>query len=120
MRDVGGVCHEAGAAAQRKYVVINTPDVNLYCRTCQGMRIFRHDGDTNYISGGKKKTNCFLHYLCSNCRDEAKLYSLHIVPDSEPFSFGSVKCYKFGKCPNFADPTPRRLLRLFGRDILSF
>jgi hypothetical protein len=58
----------------------------------------------------------YITYLCSNCRETQKTYSLHAIHREN----GSGQCYKFGEHPTYGPPTPARLIRLFGKDRETF
>jgi hypothetical protein len=97
----------------RSYVLAIPPLV-LRCNheVCQGPRIFRHRKgrpDLNDDDG----TNCFMTYICSNCQEREKIYSLWIRRTKDASS-GHV--YKFGELPEYGPHTPGRLITLIGPD----
>jgi hypothetical protein len=59
----------------------------------------------------------YLTYICSNCQETRKTFSLHIVRDQ---MMTSGQCYKFGELPPYGPPTPTRLLELFGSERSTF
>lgn len=94
---------------------LERPELQLYCPSdiCNGPRIFR-SSDREVFIGSKKgdRGSVYLSYICSNCRQAQKIYSLFVTADDGL----DGNCYKFGEYPPFGPPTPTRLLRLFGRD----
>ena len=80
--------------------------------------MFRFQDGVLYVGAGPNRKNYFLNYLCSNCQRGTKMYSLHIV--IEDVASSNAHCYKFGEYPPYGDPTPPRLLRLFGKDSALF
>jgi hypothetical protein len=90
------------------------PQLQLHCtsQTCNGPRFFRYmDGD-RIFSFNSPELQTYITYLCSNCRQIRKMYSLLVVQKDG----GSGECYKFGELPAYGPPTPARLIRLFGED----
>src|SRR6476646_9027645 len=99
----------AGAA----YHEIAKPELELHCTsdTCNGPRFFRYEeGSVNLTRGEQKMT--YLTYVCSNCREERKIFSLLINRESEDST--TALAYKFGEQPNYGPPVPARLIRLLG------
>jgi len=103
------------ASSGARYFEINTPDLTLFCSSsaCMGPRFFRFEGGNQIIHKHQKFTNTYFVYLCSNCAEKRKIFSLQIRAE-EQGSRGA--CYKFGEEPAYGVPTPPRLLRLFGDD----
>src|SRR5882762_4251572 len=69
------------------------------------------DGD-RIFSFNSPELQTYITFLCSNCRQIRKMYSLLVVQKDG----GSGECYKFGELPAYGPPTPARLIRLFGKD----
>jgi hypothetical protein len=95
------------------YHGLQTPQLQVHCtsQACNGLRFFRFkDGGTVFSKDDTIET--FLTYVCSNCQETLKRFSLFAVREDE----GSGKCYKFGELPPYGPPTPARLIRLFGAD----
>lgn len=90
-----------------------TPDIRLHCddAACGGIRTFRVRGGPTYFT--PKRLDTFVIYLCSNCNQQFKRFSLMCLRGEEP---EAGKIYKYGEMPAFGPPTPPRLLRLFGSD----
>jgi hypothetical protein len=103
-----------------QYRQINTPELRLHCPECDGVRFFRFSDGEIALYGDKIRTSTFLNYRCSNCQSAEKMYSVHVDVTEDPGNFGSGRCYKFGEYPPYGDPTPQRLLRLFGKDSRLF
>jgi hypothetical protein len=109
---VDGVHYER-ASSQGSSHLLQTPPLKLHCPECEGIRVYRSVDDKIYV-GHDLHRNFFLNYRCSNCRTAEKLYALYI--NFEGASDSAARCYKFGEYPPYGDPTPNRLLRLFGKD----
>lgn len=94
---------------------VASPTIELNCTNeiCKGDRFFRLDGYQQSI-GGKGWNWFFIKYICSNCRQETKTFSLAIFFDVA--RKGNAICYKFGELPEFGTPTPPRLLKLIDPD----
>lgn len=95
---------------------MNTPQLQLHCgsNTCNGLRFFRYTGDRIHLVG--KPRNLFLSYLCSNCRETQKLFSIHATPAADNESDVSGTVFKFGESPVYGPPTPARMIRMFGKE----
>ena len=99
----------AGAA----YHELAKPELELHCTsdTCNGPRFFRYEeGSVNLARGEQKMT--YLTYVCSNCREGRKIFSLLINREGEDSI--ATFAYKFGEQPNYGPPVPARLIRLLG------
>jgi hypothetical protein len=99
----------AGAA----YHELAKPELELHCTSdaCNGPRFFRYEeGSVNLTRGEQKMT--YLTYVCSNCREGRKIFSLLINGEGED-SIAAL-AYKFGEQPNYGPPVPARLIRLLG------
>lgn len=98
-----------------------TPELELNCTNskCDGYRVFR--SETTILLDSKSSTSGFIDFVCSNCKQEHKRYSLLIKMLKEPgIETGIAHCYKYGEFPPFGDPTPARLLKLAGSDRTLF
>lgn len=99
--------------------VLNTPDIRLHCadESCNGIRFFRCiSKDKTYLSNRQKFS--YLTYLCSNCKQTEKHYSLAVKMSDEEQPAGEI--YKFGESPPFGPPTSSRLIKLIGPDRDTF
>jgi hypothetical protein len=99
----------AGAA----YHELAKPELELHCTsdTCNGPRFFRYEeGSVNLARGEQKMT--YLTYVCSNCREGRKIFSLLINREGEDSI--ATFAYKFGEQPNHGPPVPARLIKLLG------
>jgi hypothetical protein len=105
---------------------LQQPDITLHCPNdiCNGPRVFRHEGSDQTIGAHERSTRVYVNYVCSNCRNTEKMFSLHASVEKPPsesdarFIFEDIagSCYKFGEYPPYGPPTPNRLLKLFGKD----
>src|SRR5271163_2925877 len=82
-----------------------------------GVRTFRFKEGGRFVSQ-KDPTTCYLHYLCWNCMQSVKVFSL--ILQHTNVEYPAANCAKFGEIPQFGSPTPNRLLRLFGSDSKVF
>jgi hypothetical protein len=105
----------------------------LHCTSeiCNGLRVFRyHEGANKFSttqSGKLLPLYTYLTYICSNCRQTTKMYSLRLRRASMMVRMGKPKpkegegvCYKFGEDPPYGPPTPARLIRLFEKERETF
>lgn len=97
-----------------KRSLISAPDIQLHCgnESCGGTRFFRLVGDRIAVSPAEWRF-VYLKYVCSNCRQVEKVFSLALYWDQEP---SEGKAFKFGELPNYGPPTPARLIKLIGPD----
>jgi hypothetical protein len=96
-------------------LLISTPQILIHCPSemCNGLRVHRRIGqDIHLFPGDKGIKNFFVTYICSNCRDSLKFFSLQVEQSETNETNGSV--YKFGEEPPFGPITPPRLLKLLG------
>lgn len=99
-------------------LVMLTPEIRLYCGHdgCNGMRFFRAIGGPDIAKRGTFD-NCYLTYMCSNCHQTAKTFSVAArLTGGDIGDEMSGQCYKFGESPAFAPVTPSRLMTLIGPD----
>ncbi|WP_282410666.1 hypothetical protein [Pseudomonas sp. PS02303] len=104
-------------ANQRRY--LKTPEIQIHCseESCNGVRFHRcMDGQYTLTEGGKP-INCFLTYLCSNCQNHTKIFSIRAYREDGGFNGPMIK---FGENPVFGPPIPARLLKLIGPDRDTF
>jgi hypothetical protein len=96
--------------------VLRTPIIRLFCANehCRGIRNFRCDKEIKLY--GKNPHHAEVTYLCSDCQEEFKFFSLHIVLRKDQ----QGEATKFGELPPFGPPVPNQLLRLFGSDSRLF
>lgn len=95
------------------HLELDLPQLQIHCASekCNGLRFFR------YVDGYKilslnEDLRTYITYICSNCQDVLKIYSLWVIASGR----NSGRCYKFGEYPQYGPPTPARLIRLFGKD----
>jgi hypothetical protein len=99
-----------------RYNAIATPALRLHCPDCDGARTFRCEQDVPLEMNSSNQV--FLTYLCGDCREDSKLFSLLIVPTNDAWQPGDA--YKYEEFPPFGVPVPSKLLRLFGSDSQIF
>ncbi|MCB4786030.1 hypothetical protein LGR64_07080 [Delftia sp. Lp-1] len=90
----------------------SAPDIQLHCshNSCNGNRFFRcTNGEINMDSAEPRLA--YVRYVCSNCRDVEKIFSIRIVLNRNSTA---GKAYKFGEIPNFGPSVPSRLMKLVG------
>lgn len=114
-------------AGRSSYLVF--PELQLDCgATCKGTRTFREMstlGGSNWVEAGEQ-TDCFVTFLCSNCRSCVKRFSLSVWllsdkrthPDKS--CHGGV-CFKYGEYPFFgSERLPSKLISLIREDRENF
>jgi hypothetical protein len=89
------------------------PDLRLHCQRCDGERTFRDESESQPSLSAKSPNTRFINYLCGDCREEAKSFSLSITVSE---SRGEGMAYKHGEKPPFGVPVPNNVLDLFGDD----
>lgn len=99
-----------GRSSTSGRVVLITPEIELHCETCNGVRRFRCN-DTVYVSG--QLDFSFVRYLCKNCGQTQKTFALAVSPDANQ---SSGRVYKVGEIPPFGPPTPSRVMKLVAED----
>ena len=95
---------------------LNEVELELYCdhEKCKGKRIFRKTTGTVEVATSNY-TSTFVTFLCSNCREKTKEYSLAIKAEGQPEeAHGWI--YKFGELPQFGPRFNRKLYDLVGSD----
>jgi hypothetical protein len=100
---------------QWQYSVL-TPEIQLHCSddACNGTRFFRFDRPAAPVLVEKESRFFYLHYRCSNCQRDTKVFSL--VGRLLSGNSRSGICYKLGELPVYGPPTPSRLISLIGPD----
>lgn len=90
------------------------PEIQLHCPndSCNGTRFFRCT-TRNPISVSEEFSFQYISYICSNCRQTEKTFSLAIKKNG---GGGLGSCYKFGELPLYGPPTPPKLIKLIGPD----
>jgi len=97
---------------------LSCPEIRLHCGhgVCGGVRVFRltREVGPEINNRGSGYTNNYVTYVCSNCQDTKKVFSLASkIQDTDS---GSGSCYKFGEFPAYGPPIPSRLVNLIGPD----
>jgi len=94
--------------------VLAQPDIQLHCdqESCKGIRFFYNTGGEKHL-GDESWQNCFLSYVCRNCRRTVKTYALIVRRLGTSGAGGAMK---YGEVPVFGPPTPSRVITLIGPD----
>jgi hypothetical protein len=116
-RHISDLCDYVSPSGSTNFINrLNTPELQLHCEgeECNGLRFFRPSVKDVWLERGKKASNRFVSYLCSNCRQSTKMFSIAVAPkeDGESAGYG----VKYGERPAFGPPTPARLITLVGPD----
>ena len=88
---------------------IALPDIQLYCETEGGLRLFATAVD--YILA-KKRNWQFVSYKCKNCETRWKMFAVLIDQKDEDSQDGEVM--KLGEFPPFGAPISSRVAKLLG------
>ena len=88
-----------------------TPDIQLYCEACEGPRYFKILSDRIWLPN-KSAKDVFLPYICRNCRETVKTYSIR----AEHTGSRAGEAIKYGELPAFGPVTPARVITLIGPD----
>jgi hypothetical protein len=92
------------------------PEIQLHCphESCNGTRFFRYKDDDDIVLTSKKYKFIYITYLCANCQNYEKTFSLavKIINPNAP----QGECYKFGELPTYGPPVPARVIKLIGPD----
>lgn len=94
---------------------LNHPEIQLHCPNdiCNGIRIYRRSDKGSIEVPADDFTFRFISYICSNCQNTKKVFSLAAKSNAD----GTLgECYKFGELPVYGPPTPARLITLIGPD----
>lgn len=108
---VKGSHYDLGGASS---AYLTRPEIQLHCPdgNCNGTRFFRcTTKDTIRVS--EDFSFEYISYICSNCRNTEKTFSLAVKRDGFE---GPGSCYKFGELPIYGPPTPSKLIKLIGPD----
>ncbi|MDP8238440.1 MAG: hypothetical protein P9X24_05080 [Candidatus Hatepunaea meridiana] len=93
-------------------IEIKSPELQLYCDNCKGLRFF--DGSYGTIPPIKfgEYYNIFFNYFCRNCEISHKIFAVRVhVRDKE-----ICHIVKLGEIPSFGPPVPNHFLTLIGDD----
>ncbi len=98
---------------------VHGPNLRLHCtnEACGGIRFFRHMdvGSSAPSIGGSGIGGVFLRYICANCGQFEKTYSLSMNATHDDLP-ALLRVTKYGELPIFGVPVPSRLLSLIGDD----
>ncbi len=91
------------------------PEIQLHCpdEACNGTRFFRCTDEDNISIPDNTYKFIYVSYVCSNCRNTTKTFSLAVRRDENG---NAGECYKFGELPLYGPPTSSRLIKLIGPD----
>ncbi len=104
------------------HTIFNTPEIRLHCddNHCKGIRFFRPKSSKSVDLRGGTVEHLFLEYVCSNCKNQEKIFSLAVNLDKpvpgETFPRGEGDCFKFGESPAYGPPVSPKLISLIGPD----
>ena len=101
--------HAAGTS-----YLLALPQIRLHCddEACQGLRFFEYQGSQTWLSD-EKWVNEFVRYVCRNCDESVKIFSLAVRRRGVT---GAGLAMKYGELPAFGPPTPPRVITLIGPD----
>jgi hypothetical protein len=102
-----------GPSGNLQYV-LSQPQIRLHCETeaCQGLRFFACSETRTWLSDDNW-ANHFVRYVCRNCRQTLKTFSLAVRRKGNS---GAGEAMKYGELPAFGPPTPARVITLIGPD----
>jgi hypothetical protein len=103
---LSGLTKPAGGYSPVRYI-LDTPLLDLYCETCDGVRCFVEVTANNTLHLGSHLQAIYLRFHCRNCERREKIYALLVQIDEQ----GSA-IYKLGELPEFGPPTPPKLISL--------
>jgi hypothetical protein len=94
--------------------LLTQPQIQLHCENehCQGVRFFRSTESKTWLSDEQWK-NIFVTYVCKNCGQSWKTFSLAVRRKG---ASGAGEVVKYGEMPAFGSPTPSRVISLIGPD----
>lgn len=95
---------------------ISTPDVPLFCKICDGQRLFYCLQPGEGVEDSSRK-NVFLLYICRNCRRDNKTFAVCYWKLDKDDHWSAQK---FGEQPAFGPPVPPRTISLVGPDRDAF
>jgi hypothetical protein len=98
-----------------KSFTVFLPEVELPCdnKRCGGKRVFAVPSNERILYIQAEGTDAFVNYVCKNCEQTTKKFSLYIGFSNE---LSSWIAYKYGELPSFGPPTPARVIKLIGPD----
>jgi hypothetical protein len=88
---------------------LRTPDLQLHCTKCDGIRTFKCAENSLYLTDTLNYEH--LTYTCRNCREVTKKFSVAVKGNGHT---GPVQ--KLGELPPFGPPTPPRVFKLIGEE----
>ncbi|MFZ1041989.1 MAG: hypothetical protein WAN58_11840 [Anaerolineales bacterium] len=91
------------------------PEIELSCdnKKCGGKRVFAVSSTEKILSLTPEGTDAFVNYVCKNCEQTTKKFSVHIEFSSDLTGWIA---YKYGELPPFGPPTPAGAIKLIGPD----
>jgi hypothetical protein len=96
----------------RWFYPLTTPDIQLYCESCDGARYFHNVSNDRIWVQDKTLKEVFLTYLCRNCRATFKTFAIR----AGHTGLKAGEAIKFGELPAFGPVTPARVISLIGPD----
>lgn len=95
---------------------VSAPDVQLFCKICDGPRLFYCLQPGESLEDTSKK-NVFFLYICRNCRRDSKTFATCYWKEDKDQLWSARK---FGEHPPFGPPVPSRTISLVGPDRDAF
>lgn len=99
-----------------RFNAFNAPEIQLHCenQACNGVRFFRCTSGKNKQLHDSAYEFFYVDYVCSNCQETRKTFSLAAKVVNDGSSKG--ECYKFGELPVYGPPVSPKLLKMIGPD----
>ena len=108
---ISGLAHPYRYGATQRWH-LTTPDLQLYCSECGGVRTFTAERGDDLEPG--QINSVFAKYVCRNCQKSSKTYSLQVA--IQDWESGDGQGVKIGEHPRFGPPVPSRTISLVGPD----
>lgn len=94
-----------------------TPEINRYCETCKGARVFDCRKDSSGWMSASAVESHRLIYECRNCKEFKRHIAFVVVLcPPEPGQSATAEAIKLGEYPAFGSPVPARVRELAGVD----
>lgn len=117
------VYQEYSSGSGNHFLVINKPDLDLYCphEECKRIERFRDSAKchlSNQVVLCDRIVEIFIYYICSHCQKTEKNYSLRAKAESIHLTKGI--CYKYGEFPPYDTPISPKLSNLIDEEYHNF
>ena len=103
---------EGEITGSRWFYPLTTPDIQLFCGSCDSLRYFHNVANDRIWVQDKTLKEVFLTYLCRNCRATFKTFAIQARHTGSK----AGEATKFGELPAFGPVTPARVISLIGPD----